>query len=78
MRIYAQKAFRFHHPTNAEPAVMVSPNTFADVPDWVEHSRMFELATRAGALQVTSSPAQERAAEQEALEPKKATKKDKE
>lgn len=45
MRIFSKKALQFDHPTNAEKPVVVQKDSFADVPDWVQHSTMFQLAS---------------------------------
>lgn len=45
MRIFSKKALQFDHPTNAEKPVVVQLNSFADVPDWVQHSTMFQFAS---------------------------------
>ena len=65
MRIFAKKAFRFDHPDgrNAAEPVYAQALSFHDVPDWVEKSRMFQLATLDGDVTVVETKAQEIAAE---------------
>lgn len=48
MRIYTTKSLKFDHPAGkgtAEP-VVTRARSFATVPDWVEDSNMFKLASR--------------------------------
>lgn len=45
MRIFSKVALRFDHPAGQEPAVVVRPQDFADVPDWVADSAMYKLAS---------------------------------
>lgn len=63
MRIFVKKSFQFNHPTEAVDAVKVQLESFADVPDWVEDSAMFKLASQDGDVLVIESKQDELAAE---------------
>jgi len=63
MRIFSKKTFQFDHPAGQEPAVVVQALAFADVPDWVAESAMFQLADQAGEIEVTNGKADESNAE---------------
>lgn len=63
MRIFSKKAFQFDHPAGDQPAVVVQPQAFADVPDWVEDSTMFKLASGEDSVMVIGSRQDEIAAE---------------
>jgi len=62
MRIFAKKAFQFDHPAGQEASVTIQSQGFADVPDWVEKSAMFKLASGAGEVEAIGSRADELAA----------------
>ena len=62
MRIFSKKAFQFDHPAGQEASVTVEAQGFADVPDWVAHSAMFKLASKAEEVEVIGSRADELAA----------------
>ncbi|MGG3884347.1 hypothetical protein [Brevibacillus panacihumi] len=66
MRIFSKKAFQFDHPAGQEPAVVVRSQDFAIVPDWVEHSAMFKLASAAGEVSVFETKQEEKAIEADA------------
>lgn len=76
MRIFTKKSFRFDHPQGRDAAepVFTRALSFSDVPDWVAHSRMFELASSDGDVSVTESKSAEKFAEEEANTPKKGRK----
>lgn len=63
MRIYSKKSLQFDHPTNAEKPIVVQKDSFADVPDWVQHSTMFQLATSEDSVLVIYSKQDEVVAE---------------
>ncbi|GLG02171.1 hypothetical protein Alches_22120 [Alicyclobacillus hesperidum subsp. aegles] len=72
MRIFAKKAYKFHHPTGAEAPVSVRVLDFTDVPDWVQHSTMFQWALEDETVTVVNSKADEIAAEKAATRRSKA------
>ncbi|WP_163855812.1 hypothetical protein [Paenibacillus elgii] len=74
MRIFSKKALQFDHPTNAEKPVVVQLNSFADVPDWVQHSTMFQFASSDESVLVIYSKQDEVVAEMSSDPIEKATK----
>ena len=60
MRIFAKKALRFR---GGDKAVSVAALSFADVPDWVRKDPLFGLATQEGTIEIITSKADERKAE---------------
>lgn len=70
MRIFSKRAFKFDHPAGQEPAVIVRSNDFATVPDWVEHSAMFKMASASGEVSVFETKQEERAIEAKAQKAK--------
>jgi hypothetical protein len=63
MRIFSKKSLRFHHPKDREQAAFVQSQSFADVPDWVADSTMFQLASQDETVTVIESKKDEIAAE---------------
>ena len=63
MRIFSKKAFQFDHPVGQESAVVVQSQSFADVPDWVSRSLMFNLASQNEDVTVLENKQDEKAAE---------------
>lgn len=63
MRIFSKKSFKFDDPNGQEPSVTVGSMEFKDVPDWVESSTMFKLASQDGDVSITSSKGEEAAAQ---------------
>lgn len=68
MRIYTKKSFRFDHPAKQAEPVIVPALSFVDVPDWVMHARMFQLASQDGDVTVIENAAQADAVERAAHE----------
>ncbi|MFC3768368.1 hypothetical protein [Paenibacillus sp. GCM10012303] len=64
MRIFTRKSLQFDHPAGQEPAVVVSAGQFAVVPAWVEKSRMYQLASRDGSVELIESRRDEIEAEE--------------
>lgn len=63
MRIFSKKSLRFHHPKDNQTTATVQNQSFADVPDWVEESSMFKLASQDETVTVIESKKDEIAAE---------------
>lgn len=63
MRIFSKRALRFHHPKDNQESAFVQSQSFADVPDWVEDSAMFKLASQDETVTVIESKKDEIAAE---------------
>ncbi|WP_143088426.1 hypothetical protein [Paenibacillus algorifonticola] len=63
MRIFSKAALQFDHPKDFSVKASVRPGEFKDVPDWVEDSVMFKLASKDGTVMLVDSKAQEIAAE---------------
>lgn len=52
MRIFSTKAFRFDTP--GETSVSVQARAFATVPDWVQSTRLFQLALQDEAITIVT------------------------
>ena len=50
MRIFSKKAYKFE--VADQKAVCVQAQGFADVPDWVKNTKLFQLAKKEGSIQV--------------------------
>ncbi len=58
MRIFSTKAYKFPHPDQSGSSVTVRARDFAEVPDWVQDTLLFRLATSDGTLTVSETRAQ--------------------
>jgi hypothetical protein len=63
MKIFSNKTFQFDHPTGDIEPVVVQNNAFDTVPDWVEDSAMFKLASADGDITIINNKGDELTAE---------------
>lgn len=69
MRVYSKATLRFDDPDGQEPSVKVrARDVGATLPDWVTKSKMFQLATKDGTLEVIQSNQDAAAAEKKAAD----------
>ncbi len=70
MRIFSKHALIFNHPEDRLIKFQIASQAFADAPDWIEKSDMFQLATKGEVLSVITSADQASRVEQEPVKVK--------